>query len=662
MKFRIISVILIVFSVVLSSCSGNKELVVAEYGKNDITLKEFENAYAKNAGGYETAKDDSLKQYKDFLDLFVNYKMKLRDAEVRGLNDDPAVTKELEDYQKQVGRTYIIERLLFNPAIEDLYEKRKKEIRVKHIWIKPAGEELDSAKTLADSLLQRIKNGENFEELAKQYSADTFSKNEGGDIYYITAGMTIPSFEDAIYNTPENEIYPEPVKTPYGYHIIKVTDIQERKPQIRASHILVDFKDEQGRIDSSAAMKKAEEIKEQLKNGADFAELAKKYSDDKGSAEKGGELGLFGRRQMVKPFDEAVFNLNEGEISDIVKTQFGYHIIKVNEIKPYPPLDEQRQELREIYQKTTYKDDYTNFVDSLKDEFNFSKNESGINYVLENADSAKFNISYNDSRLRETAGDTVLFAINNNGVILDSLIMNIESDNQFQNRAIDEKTLNDAIDKYSVDLLIENKALALDRQDSSFAALMKDYRNGIYIFNLQEDEVWNRIEIDSTALRKYYEETKEDYRWNDRVNFSEIFAKNEEAIKEYYEQLQQGADFDSLASAVTERRYFKEKAGSWGALEADESELAKAAAQLNKAGDYSEPFRSANGWSIVKLNKKESARLKTFAEAKPEAASRYQEAESKRLEDEYLQKLNKLYQPKIYYDKLQAAFKNNNSD
>ncbi len=661
MKFRIISAILIVFSFIISSCSGNKELVVAEYGNENITLNEFENAYAKNTGSYEAAKDDSMGQYKDFLDLFVNYKMKLRNAEVRGLATDPEVNKELNDYQKQVGRSYILERALFNPAIEDLYQKRKEEIRVKHIWIKPLNENFDSAKTVADSLLKRIQAGEKFEDLAKQYSADTFSREEGGDIYYITAGMTIPSFEDAIYNTPENEIYPEPVKTPYGYHIIKVTDIQERKPQIRASHILIDFKDETGKLDSAAARKQAEEIKARLESGEDFAALAKQYSDDKGSAEKGGDLGFFGRRQMVKPFDQEAFSLNKGEISDIVKTQFGYHIIKVTDVKDYPPLAEQRQELREIFQKTTYQQEYKNFIDSLKNEFNYSKNESGIDYVLQHSDSAKFNIAYDESKLRDAAKDTVLFSINNNGVILDSLMMNVKSDNQLQNSDINEKTLGDAIDKYSTELLLENKALVLDRQDPEFANLMQDYRNGIYIFNLQENEVWNKIDIDSVALKNFYNKTKEDYRWDERVDLSEIFARNEAAIKEYYSLLQNGADFDSLASAVTERRSFREKAGNWGALEVDESDLSKAAAKL-KPGEFSEPFKSDKGWSIVKLNSFKPAGEKTFEEAKPEVASKFQEAESKRLEDEYLQKLKKLYHPKIYYDKLQAAFKNNSSD
>jgi peptidyl-prolyl cis-trans isomerase SurA len=387
MKYRLYGIAFVIAGLIFSACSPKgSDLLVAEFGDFDITLQEFEKAYAKNVGGFEKAREDSITDYQKFLDLYVNFKMKLRDAEVRNYKNDPAMLAELNDYKTKVGVSYFKEKELIDPAVKNFYDLRKYELRVSHIMVRPDTISKPEAKKIAEELIDRINKGESFEELAAQYSDDKFSKDIGGDIYWVTAGQIIPSFERAAYATEVGKIYPEPVETRYGYHIVKVTEKQERRNKIQASHILINFVDDANQPDTAAALTLAKEVKAKIDAGEDFAELAKKYSEDKGSAEKGGDLGFFERRMMVKEFDETAFNLKVGEVSDIVETRFGFHIIKVTDEQPYPSYEESKSDIKSLYEKTYFKDDYAELISGIKEELNFKINENFIDYA-----SGKFN-------------------------------------------------------------------------------------------------------------------------------------------------------------------------------------------------------------------------------------------------------------------------------
>lgn len=638
------------------SCSPKySEIVLAEFGDEKIKMSEFEEAYIKNAGGAEQAKTDSLAKMKNFLGLYVNFRMKLRDAAVRGFDKEPELLNELTDYKKKVGVTYILEKQIVDPGVEQLYERRKWELRVSHIMIRPdtAGEE--GAKIKAKAILDSIKNGISFEELAERNSQDFFSAKQGGDIFYITAGLLPVEFEDACYKTAVGQVYPEVVGTRYGQHIIKVTDKRQRIPKIKASHILVDFNNENGEMDTTAARAKIDSVKMMLDAGRDFAELAMLYSEDTGSKEKGGDLGFFERRMMVKEFDEAAFNLKEGEISDIVKSNFGYHIIKCTEIAPYPTLDEERENLKKIFRQTRYQEEYDKLIDSLRNKYGYKLNDETYSLFTEKADSVR--VGEETSKLDDIK-NLPLYTFADKKITVEEFWKKLVAASDFANRIINADLVSSAVRKISGDDLLEQEALNLEKTNSNFASLMNDYKNGIFIFKLQEDEVWNRIEIDSVKLYDYYLSTKDKYVWPDRVSFSEIFTRNDSLANVYLSQLNSGANFDTLAAKYTERPGFKEKAGKFDLVDAKSNQLALEADKLKKPGEYSSIISNAGGYSIIRLDSKEPSRTKTFEEAKAEVSGAFQEFESKRLEKAYLDQLRKRYKPEIYYDKLEQAFKN----
>ena len=219
--------------------------------------------------------------------------------------------------------------------------------------------------------------------------------------------------------------------------------------------------------------------------------------------------------------------------------------------------------------------------------------------------------------------------------------------------------LDGAIQAVSEDYALEEAALRLEKTDPEFASLMDDYRNGLYIFKLQEDEVWNKIKTDSARIYQYYLDTKGDYNWPLRVSFAEIYSTKDSLINHYYNLLQDGADFDSLAAAETERPLMKEKSGKYSLDSLGTNPLYKEAAKLEKPGDYSKPIENAGGHSILKLIERDLPRTKTFEEARADVSGKYQESENKRLDQQYIERLKKRYEPVIYYSELEKAFQEN---
>ena len=654
MSLRISFLFTALLAFLFAACSPeHSKIVIAEFDSEKITMEEFEKAYSKNVGGLEAAVDDSFENYKNFADLYTNFKMKLDDAKVRGYQNDPTLNAELTDYKKKVGSSYILEKYLVEPNIKDWYEKRKTEIRASHLMIRVDSTGEAAAAKYAQSLLDSIKNGAKFEDMVLRHSQDQFSKVKGGDIFYFTAGQLPFEFEDACYKTAKDSVYPEVVKTRFGFHIIKVTDIKPRVPKIKASHILISYMNSAGVADTAAAELTMDSVLIELKAGKDFAEVANRFSDDTGTKDKGGDLGFFERRMMVQEFDEAAFNLEVGQVSDVVRTNFGLHVIKVTEKEAYPTFEADRENLKNLLKRSRYNDLYAELIESYKKEYNFSVNENALQQM----------IGYNDSTviggemkgLTEIGGNTV-FSFTNHTETVNDFYSKIKSDTEFSGKKFTVDILNKGVKKLSEQLLLEEKALSLEKTDAQFADLMKDYQNGIFIFKLQEEEVWNKVTVDSVKLYDFYQKNIQKYSWPDRVAYTEIYAKKDSVIKSYYNLLKSGENFDVLA-ANTERTQVKDKNGKYDLQAVGSTEFSKIVNGLTNIGDYTEPVPNPGGFSILRLDFKAPARLKTFEEAKAEVSGQYQEYESKRLENEYIDSLKKKYSPVIYYDELRSAFK-----
>lgn len=657
---KLLILVLLLISLLVSCTPEHSKIIVADYGNYEITMGEFEEAYAKNSGGVEAAKDDSLNSLKKFLDLFVNYKMKLRDAVVRGYTVDQDMQKELIEYKKNIGGTLFLEDRLFEPGMKEIYERRKTEIHAAHILLLPDTLMTDDqCVVLGNQLIERINKGESFEDIAKEYSKDTYTKDRGGVVGWVTSGLIVSvPIEDAIYNTETGKIFPELVKSQFGYHILKALNKVPRKPQVKAQHILAAFRDTTGNIDSLKALEKIKLVQKKLSEGEDFGKLASEYSDDIASGKQNGNLGYFTRGRMVPEFENTAFNLKVNEISPIIETSFGYHLIKVNEIQPLPTYEAEKEELKQMFQRVRHKDAFKLLIDKLKKEFQYSVNNDNYNKLLANADSIKVDANYKGSFINKEFGALNIFNVNKNNYVIDSLFGFLQFKGAFLNREFDKAVLDDAIEQFASEKLIEEKAMVYDNEDSEFAKLMSEYEKGIYLFKILEEEIWSKVVVDSVMIENYYNKNKERFRWKDRVEFKELYLTNDSLANNYYSMAVSGYDFDSLSVKYTQRRGYENTSGYSGLVEIDANELSIKANALENIGDITPPFPFQDGWSIVQLVSRDAARFKTFDEAKAEIASLLQESESKRLEESYLNKLRSIYQPNLYYDKLEAAFKN----
>ena len=646
-------------ALILNSCaSESSQAVLAKFGDQTISVKDFENAYVNNVGSYEVAKKDSLSKLKSFLDLYVDFQMKLKDAYAKGYDKDQALQKELTDYKKKVGVSYLLDKELVDPAIHQLYERRKWEYRVSHIMIRQENNSDMFAEKLANSILDSIKAGASFEQMAEKYSKDLYSAKNGGDIFYATAGDLPKEFEDAFYATEPGHVYPKVVHTRFGYHIIKVTDKRLRVPEVRASHIMAAYQTSpNSKPNTLAAKLKMDSVVAELKAGVDFAKVAGKYSDDLGTKAKGGDFGYISIRRIIKEITEPLFNLkNIGDLTPVIQTKYGFHILKLTGKKEYPTFDEDKENLKKIYQAANYQLDYDTLVAGLKKKYDYKLNNAIYGYLIANIDTGKVS---DENTKYDSVKDSTLFSLTGADVTVGEFLQRLADKHEYANHKVNPGLYKEVLGKISDDVALEQEALNFDKSDSEFAALMTNYKNGIYIFKIQEDEVWNKVKMDSVKLYAYWDTTKQNYKWPDRINFSEIFSRSDSSIKYYYSLLTKGAIFDSVAGKYTERLELKDKDGNWGLQDAGSTPLATEAGKLQKPGDYSQPIHNSDGYSILYLVAKDPAHEKTFEEAKAEVSSAYQEEESKKLEKDYLDSLNKQYNPKIYYNELDKAFKSN---
>lgn len=305
-----------------------KEPVLMTIDGKDITLAEFEYLYHKS-----NSQQASVQPVDEYLDMFVNFKLKVADAEAAGLDTTAAFRKEYNDYRRQLAEPYLIDSAAVEGMIRRAYSHLGEEIEASHIMVNG----FDAEKKL-DSIRTRILNGEiSFEDAAREYSIDPSAARNGGYLGAVTAGSTPYLFEDALYATAPGEISPV-IFSGVAFHIIKVKDRRPARGEVKASHILKmtrglsDDMKEKARcsIDSIYAL---------VTGGADFADLARRESQDPGSAAQGGSLGWFGPHMMVQPFDSISFALPVGAVSEPFATAFGYHIIYKEDSRGVMPYD-----------------------------------------------------------------------------------------------------------------------------------------------------------------------------------------------------------------------------------------------------------------------------------------------------------------------------------
>lgn len=668
----------------IAGCGGS---YVADIAGEKISTAEFEQVYAKNNGGREAAAKSSAEDRQKFLDLYVKFRLKVKEAYALGYDKDQELIKELAEYRKNLGVSYMLDQEITGPAIEKMYQRRTKEVRASHIMMR-----LEESSSPADTLAawtairkvyDSLKAGGDFTTLARNNSQDPSVSYNGGDLYYFTSGAMVPEFEDMVFTLKPGET--GVVRTQFGYHIVKVTDIKDNPGAVHVSHIMKRLSPQPAAEESSAAAAELLKVRDSVMRGGDFAEFARTMSDDTFSGQRGGDLGFVDRGRTVREFDEAMFALKDGELSGIVKTQFGLHLLKRHETRGIPPFKELEQQLRSEYQRNRFQYDYDNMVAKIKAQYAFAVNDASKKAFAAAVDTSA---TTNDARWDSTVTDVVrampLFTFGGRSVSVGAAIAAAEPMPELKGLPLNAPSTVDAIvERTGKEFITEHHARQLEVRFPDFARTMKEYEEGILLFKAEQENVWNKVQPTDSALRAYHAAHASAYTWPDRVNIREIFVATDSAAKTVKQALtgyttetlvpkktktrSKKPQFDTIRTAVAPisfdsaavlygtRAATKEQRGAWGLLPTATNDLTSRGWHMAEA-DSMLYFPFENGFSFVKVLQKDPAREKTFEEAQSELSGAFQESETKRIGDAWYESLRAKYPVTLNPEGLKGAY------
>lgn len=643
------------------SPAPTKQNVVATIGTYSLTLDEFERQYIRNNGGEAAAARSSMDERKEFLQLLVKYRLKVLEAREKGFDKDPDIVKELQEYRNNLAEPFFVERALADGKVKELYDMQRDEVRAAHILIRITNDTLGRPDTLtalakANDLLKQIQAGASFEEMAAKHSEDKGTAENGGDLHFFTAGMTVPSFDNAVYSLKnKGDVLPTPVRTMFGYHLVKLLDRRPARGELQVSHILVRIPVENP-TDTAAAFAKINSIADSLKKGERFADLAMRNSEDPTSGVRGGDLGWVGRRKFVPEFEMAAFSMKEGDISAPVRTQFGYHIISITGERPPKSFEEAKQETKELYRRYSFDEDKARFLDGIYARYDIRVDDAVLQKLIASVDTTATTSApgwYN--KVGDALKKERLIVLKGANVTIDDAIRTIERNQDLQSKPLNRSSL-----RTVAELIGRKEALRLETADletryPEFGSLMQEYQEGVLLFRAEQDAVWNQVKVEESGLRPFWQARASEYQWPERVRFSEIFVTSDSMSRVMRDSLDRGVPFEELAARHTQRSGFAAKQGDWGLTATDANELATRASKL-QVGAVEGPVKYQYGFSIIKVTGKDVAREKTFEEAQSEISSKYQEHESKRMENEWIDGLRKKFGVTVNEALLEQAF------
>lgn len=643
--------IFILFSLVC--LAQDKSIPVLKIENNILTLAEFEKEYLKSHGNKDSSKD-SLKSYKEFLDLYSGFKLKILDAKSKGYDTNTDLLNEFEEYKKNVSRTFYQTKYIKKPGLKRYYQQSMQEFRVSHILIlSDSTRDFTATENFAKLLIDSLKNGADWNKFVKKYSGDENTIADNGDLYYYSGAKIQGEFLQALLTTDVNQIYSMPMKSRFGHHILKVTEKNIAIPAVRAKHILINHKDSTGAIDDAKAKKLSEELRERVLKGESFDKLAKKYSDDKGSGAKGGDLNFLPRRTTVNEFDQVLFNTKPGEVSEVFKTRFGYHFLTVVERQKNPSFKEFVKSASKTYEGTFYKQDFSKYIDSLAVLYNYTIKDENI---------GKINEAFSQVRVFEMADtiesykkmkDLVLINTDNKKITFENIIDGASSVPALKTTSLSMNFLKYLVRKKVEDEVLSFEMELLEKNDTEFQAIMKDYKNGLMIFKLQENDIWKDVKISEEDKQEYFEENKNSFNWPKRLVIQKI-NHHKKTIVDSMVTVLKGKN-EITAEALKDFSQYKITRDT--ILATAVNRVGRAALKLNE-GEFSDSFRSKTGyWTSIYLIKKLDVTQKTYEESESEITSKLLELKNKAADKKYIDGLKEEYEPEYFYENLKQAFK-----
>lgn len=469
--------------------SQKKDKVLLTIDGEKITVSDFKRIYEKNLDAID---NDEAKDVQKNLDLFINYKLKVKEAYSINLDTLPSYVKEMDGYKNQLSAPYMQDTVFINKLVEDAYFRTKNEVKAKHILIRtpkiPTPKDTLEAYNRISKIRDRIVNGESFEDVAVETSEDQSAKGDlakgrqpnKGNLGYFSAFKMVYPFEEAAYSTNVGEVS-KPFRTRFGYHILQVDSLRLSKGEVEVAHILLtnETKNAKVLIDS---------IYDRLEKDEQFRALARKFSNDPGSKSKGGKLRKFGMGAMVKPFEIAAYSLEkEGEYSKPFKTRFGWHIVQLIKKHPVQPFEEMKRELKnKVKSGERAQLSEKAVVDKLKEKYTITENASAKEI-------------FNVDKVRTIGKDSlqeIILSINDKKIKQETFVEYIKNR---KSKPVFE-LFQDFKDQEILSYYKEN----LEKTEPEFAHTLQEYKDGLLLFELMQRKIWDKSSKDTLGLKNYY--------------------------------------------------------------------------------------------------------------------------------------------------------------
>lgn len=634
----------------------NRALITIE--GEDVTVDDFMYVYKKNNNEENAMSKKSIEEY---LDLYINFKLKVKEAENEGLDTVQAFVDELAGYRKQLAEPYFVNDEIMGEMLKEAYERKKYDIRASHILFKVSPnampEDTMMAWNKAIEARKRINDGEDFAEVAKALSEDPSARDRegqrggrmipgnGGDLGYFSVFDMVYPFETGAYNLEIGEVS-MPVRSDFGYHIIKLTDKIPAQGSIEAAHLYLQMPENATSTDSAAIEEEAMQLYTRINEGEIFEDLVKEYSDDKGSAARGGVLPKFNVNRMVPEFIAAISHMSDsGDISKPVLTSYGWHIVKLISKSGLAPFDEVKDDMEKRLEKDRRAQKSTEvIIRDIKNEYGYKEYRKNLEKVYDLMDSTIYQSAWavaEDVELNKpviSLGD----AKYTQQMFVDFIIakQNIGQQENFK------EFINKKFKEFSDEKCKDYEDSKLEEKYPEFKAIVKEYRDGILLFELTNEKIWSYAGKDTVGLQNYYNEHKKDFMWDTRLDASIVSVMDTNYIDQVRALAEAGNSDDEILAEINadsldvvriERKKFQK----------EENDLID---EIKWKKGITDNKKDKGRTIFVVVHGKVSPEPKTFDEARGLITAGYQEY----LEEQWIEELRGKYSVEVHEDVLET--------
>lgn len=635
---------------------GNK--VLLQIGDDKVTVDEFMAVYQKNNVEGEVLDKKSIE---DYLQLFINFKLKVKEAEALGLDTVKSFINELKGYRDQLAKPYFVDEEVNKELLQEAYRRMKEDLRVSHILIRvdkyaTPQDTLEAYNKIMEIRKRIVDNGEDFNDVAEEVSEDPSArdmpargfqpprKGNRGDIGYFTVFDMVLPFEDGAYALKEGEVS-MPVRTQFGYHLIKLESEKPALGKVQVAHFFLKMPDNATAEDSARLEARIDSVYRALQAGADWDETVKELSNDKSSANNGGKLPWFGSNRMVPAFIDGIRSIPDtGMISKPVLTSYGWHIIKLLDTKPIGTFEEEKADLKQSLAKDERSDkSKESIIRKIKKEAGYKKMDKALADFYTAVDSTVYKRKWELSKAEGL--NKTIFTLGDESYNQQEFAEFLEKHQSINSKESIETFVNQTFNKFVDEKVIEYEDARLEDKYPEFKALVKEYRDGILLFELTDQMVWSKAIKDTTGLKKFYEAHKDDYMWGNRIDATMVSSSTPADVEKGRDLVESGMDPDQLTSVMVNEKNLdvkvKEKKFAKGENEfVDQIKWKKGISQV-VYGDNGDA-------AFFIVHEKVGPEPKTLSEARGLITADYQNY----LEKEWIKELRKKYTVKVNEDVL----------